>query len=112
MAAQFSDKTTEMLLSVLRENAGHGSLLKEAKNFDDVMAWAKASSLDPSKLYNSYFTSPEFDAVCAKENRLMTERTNTLQDVMIALEYTNKRDGIIDVMKEFGLDFTCGQQST
>ena len=112
MDAKFSDESIELLLSLIREGAGRHSKLDEVADFSDLLVWAENSELNPDKLYDSYCTTPEFEAASDKADQLTVARTNTLQDVLIALEYTNKRDGIIDVMKEFGLDFTCGQQST
>ena len=111
-AADFAPDTLELLLSIIRGQAYNHSMLGKVQNLDDLMEWADTSGVDPSKMSNHEVDTPEFIAADEAVNRLMVERTNTLQDVMIALEYTNKRDGIIDVMKEFGLDFSCGQQST
>ena len=111
-AADFAPDTLEMLLSIIRGQAYNHSMLGQVQNLNDLMEWADTSGTDPNKMSNYEVDMPEFTAADEAINRLMAERTNTLQDVLIALEYTNKRDGIIDVMKEFGLDFTCGQQST
>lgn len=108
MAAQFSDNSIKMVLSLIREGATRGSTLDKVQSLDDLMAWAEASELNPDKLYDSYCTTVKFNVADQKCDRLSVERTNTLQDVMIALEYTNKREGIADIMKEFGLDFKCG----